>query len=150
MARGVGDLDMENRKAEEWVSQLQCWSLYLLNCFACKDRSLDLICKKVFLKDLCDMWGGLINHTSPAGVGLVRILCYSKVGRKNIAELPKVVNTLGNLSRSSDDWQYIGIYCLLLLLKDPDDWQYIEIELTRLSNLFCVFKMINGVLCMME
>ncbi|KAG4391954.1 hypothetical protein GLYMA_04G044100v4 [Glycine max] len=120
MTRGVGDLEMENRKAEEWASQLQCWSLYLLNCFACKDRSLDLICKKVFLKDLCDMWGGLISHTSPAGVGLIRILCYSKVGRKNIAELPKVVNTLGNLSRSSDDWQYIGIDCLLLLLKDPD------------------------------
>ncbi|RDX94766.1 Tetratricopeptide repeat protein 1, partial [Mucuna pruriens] len=120
ITRGVGDLEMENRKAEEWASQLQCWSLYLLNCFACKDRSLHLICKKVFLKDLCDMWGGLINHTSPAGVGLLRILCYSKIGRKSIAELPKVVNTLVNLSRSSDDWQYIGIDCLLLLLKDPD------------------------------
>nr|KYP70476.1 Tetratricopeptide repeat protein 1 [Cajanus cajan] len=120
ITRGVGDLEMENRKAEEWASQLQCWSLYLLNCFACKDRSLDLICKKVFLKDLCDIWGGFINHTSPGGVGLIRILCYSKVGRKNISELPKVVNTLGNLSRSSDDWQYIGIDCLLLLLKDPD------------------------------
>ncbi|TKY75001.1 Tetratricopeptide repeat protein 1 [Spatholobus suberectus] len=120
LTRGVGDLETENRKAEEWASQFQCWSLYLLNCFACKDRSLDLICKRVFLKDLCDMWGGLINHTSPAGVGLIRILCYSKVGRKSIAELPKVVKTLGNLSRSSDDWQYIGIDCLLLLLKDPD------------------------------
>ncbi|KAG5018410.1 hypothetical protein JHK87_014265 [Glycine soja] len=122
MARGVGDLDMENRKAEEWVSQLQCWSLYLLNCFACKDRSLDLICKKVFLKYLCDMWGGLINHTSPSGVGLVRILCYSKVGRKNIAELPKVVNTLGNLSRSSDDWQYIGCFTLDRAIPEPSKY----------------------------
>ncbi|XP_019437913.1 PREDICTED: uncharacterized protein LOC109343869 [Lupinus angustifolius] len=122
LTRGVGDLEIENQKAEEWGSQLQCWSIYLLNCFACKDRSLslNLICKRVFLRDLCNMWGGLVNHTSPAGVGLIRILCYNKVGRKNIAESPKVLKILGNLSRSSDDWQYIGIDCLLLLLKDPD------------------------------
>ncbi|KAL2346460.1 hypothetical protein Fmac_000460 [Flemingia macrophylla] len=136
ITRGIGDLEMENRKAEEWASQLQCWSLYLLNCFACKDRSLDLICKKVFLKDLCYMWGGLINHTSPGGVGLIRILCYSKVGRKSIAELPKVVNSLGNLSRSSDDWQYIGIDCLLLLLKDPDTrYKVVDIASSYLIDL---------------
>ncbi|XP_027356945.1 uncharacterized protein LOC113866265 [Abrus precatorius] len=136
LTRGVGDLEMENRKAEEWCSQLQCWSLYLLNCFACKDRSLDLICKTVFLKDLCDMWGGLINHTSPAGVGLIRILCYSKIGRKSIAELPKVLMALGNLSRSSDDWQYIGIDCLVLLLKDPDTgYKVIDVAASYLVDL---------------
>ncbi|KAJ0025303.1 hypothetical protein Pint_08680 [Pistacia integerrima] len=120
LTRGVGGLEMENRKAEEWASQLQCWSLYLLNCFACKERSLDLICQKDFLIDLCYIWGGLVNHTSPAGVGLIRILCYSKTGRKNIAESKEVIENLCNVSRSSDDWQYMGIDCLLFLLKDPD------------------------------
>jgi len=70
------------------------------------------------LRNLCDMWGGLVNHTSPAGVGLIRILCYSKDGRKSIAESKEIIETLCNLSRSSDDWQYMGIDCLLLLLKD--------------------------------
>ncbi|KAJ1385458.1 Tetratricopeptide-like helical domain superfamily [Sesbania bispinosa] len=136
LTRGIGDLEMENHKAEEWASQLQCWSLYLLNCFACKDRSLNLICKMEFLKDLCDVWGGLINHTSPAGVGLIRILCYNKVGRKSIAELPKVIKTLGNLSRSSDDWQYMGIDCLVLLLKDPDTrYKVIDIAASYLVDL---------------
>ncbi|XP_038716254.1 uncharacterized protein LOC120009659 [Tripterygium wilfordii] len=120
LTRGVRGLDMENRKAEEWGSQLQCWSLYLLNCFAYKGRSLKLICKHEFLRDLCGMWGGLVNHTSPAGVGLVRILCYNKYGRKNIAEMKEVIVNLCNLARSSDDWQYIGIDCLLILLKDQD------------------------------
>jgi hypothetical protein len=123
LTRGLGDLEMENRKAEEWTSQLQCWSIYLLNCFACKDynnKSLNLICKKVFLNDLCDMWGGLMNHTSSGGFGLIRILCYNNIGRKKISKLPKVVETLCNLSRSCDDWQYLGIDCLLLLLKDQN------------------------------
>ncbi|KAL5777643.1 hypothetical protein ACOSP7_010569 [Xanthoceras sorbifolium] len=120
LTRGVGGLEMENRKAEEWASQLQCWSLYLLNCFACKERSLNLICRPDFLIDLCQMWGGLVNHSSPAGIGLIRILCYSKTGRKNIAKSVEVIENLCNLSRSSDDWQYMGVDCLLLLLKDPD------------------------------
>lgn len=120
LTRGVGGLEMENCKAEEWSSQLQCWSLYLLNCFAYKERSLNLICKHEFLKDLCGMWGGLVNYTSPAGFGLMRILCYSKYGRKKVAESKEALENLGNLSRSSDDWQYMGIDCLLLLLKDPD------------------------------
>ncbi|KAL1310432.1 hypothetical protein HN51_053056 [Arachis hypogaea] len=120
LTRGVGDLEMENRKAEEWGSQLQCWCIHLLNCFAFKERCLNLICQKEFLKQLCHMWGGLVNHTSPGGVGLLRILCYSKFGRKIIAEIPKVIINLGNISRSSDDWQYMAIDCLLLLLKDSD------------------------------
>lgn len=142
LTRGVGGLEMENRKAEEWASQLQCWSLYLLNCFACKERSLNLICKQDFLMDLCYMWGGLVNHNSPAGVGLIRILCYNKTGRKNIAESKEVIENLCNLSRSSDDWQYMGIDCLLLLLKDPDTrYKVIEtatlflIDLVELSSL---------------
>ncbi|KAI9201113.1 hypothetical protein LWI28_018226 [Acer negundo] len=128
----LGGLEMENRKAEEWASQLQCWSLYLLNCFACKERSLNLICKQEFLIDLCTMWGGLVNHQkSPAGIGLIRILCYSQIGRKNIAECEVVIENLCNLCRSSDDWQYMGIDCLLLLLKDPDT-RYIIIETATL------------------
>ncbi|XP_057989928.1 uncharacterized protein LOC110650496 isoform X1 [Hevea brasiliensis] len=131
LTRGVGGLDMENRKAEEWASQIQCWSLYLLNCFACKERCLDLICRQEFLKYLCGMCGGLVNHSSPAGVGLIRILCYSKNGRKSIAESKEVINNICNLSRSSDDWQYMGIDCLLLLLKDQDT-RYKVIEITTL------------------
>ncbi|KAK4390471.1 hypothetical protein Sango_2110400 [Sesamum angolense] len=120
LTRGVGGVETENRKAEEWASQLQCWSIHLLNCFAVKERSISLICKQEFLKELSEMWGGLVNHSSPAGVGLIRILCYSKVGRENISKSRYVVENLCKLSRSSDDWQYMGIDCLLLLLKDPD------------------------------
>lgn len=120
LTRGVGGLEMENRKAEEWASQLQCWSLHLLNCFAVKESCLDLICNKKFLRDLSEMWGGLVNHSSPGGVGLIRVLCYNKYGRKCIAESRKAVKSLCNLSRSSDDWQYMAIDCLLLLLSDSD------------------------------
>ncbi|KAK6939690.1 hypothetical protein RJ641_029221, partial [Dillenia turbinata] len=120
LTRGLGGAEIENRKAEEWAIQLQCWSLYLLNCFACKERSLSLVCSQEFLKDLSQMWGGLVNHASPSGVGLIRILCYSKMGRKCVAESIYVLESLCNLSRSSDDWQYMGIDCLLLLLRDAD------------------------------
>ncbi|XVF64158.1 hypothetical protein PTKIN_Ptkin09bG0145300 [Pterospermum kingtungense] len=136
LTRGVGGLEMENRKAEEWASQLQCWSIYLLNCFACKERSLNLICKQEFLTDLSGMWGGSVNHSSPAGVGLIRILCYSKYGRKSISESKEVLENLCHLSRSSDDWQYMGIDCLLLLLKDPDTrYKVIEIATMFLIDL---------------
>ncbi|TYH11940.1 hypothetical protein ES288_A06G026300v1 [Gossypium darwinii] len=136
LTRGAGGLEMENRKAEEWASQLQCWSLYLLNCFACKERSLNLICNQGFLVDLCGMWGGLVNHSSPAGVGLIRILCYSKYGRQNISESKQVLENLCHLSRSSDDWQYMGIDCLLLLLKDIDTrYKVIEIVTMFLIDL---------------
>lgn len=122
LTRGVkGSEIMENLKAEEWTTQIQCWSLHLLNCFAYQERCLDLICDDVaFLKKLCGMWGGLASHVSPCGVGLLRILCYSKYGRKRVAESREVIESLCNLSRSSDDWQYMSIDCLLLLMKDPD------------------------------
>ncbi|PHU20722.1 hypothetical protein BC332_11873 [Capsicum chinense] len=118
LTRGVGGLEMENSKAEEWASQLQCWSLHLLNCFAIKERCLNLICEQNFLKELSEMWGGLANDTSPGGVGLIRVLCYNKDGRRCIAESNDVIKNLCNLSRSSDDWQYMGTDCLLLLLAD--------------------------------
>ncbi|XWS29734.1 hypothetical protein CRYUN_Cryun24cG0055900 [Craigia yunnanensis] len=82
LTRGLGGLELQFRKAEEWASQLQCCSLYLLNCFACKDRSLNLICKKEFLKNLCGMWGGLVNLTSPAGIGFLRTLFLQNRKRK--------------------------------------------------------------------
>lgn len=136
LTRGVEGVEMENRKAEEWASQLQCWSLYLLNCFASKEKSVNLICRQNFLKDLSEMWGGFVNHSSPAGVGLIRILCYSKIGRKSISELKEVILSLCNLSRSSDDWQYMGIDCLLLLLRDPNTrYKIIEIAAIFLIDL---------------
>ncbi|MQL94811.1 hypothetical protein Taro_027471 [Colocasia esculenta] len=118
LTRGLGGEEMENRKAEEWASQLQCWSLYLLSCFACKDRSHARIYRKDFLRELGRMWGGLVNADSPAGVGLMRILCRSGAGRRAVAECKEAVEGLCNLSRSSDDWQYMGIDCLLLLVTD--------------------------------
>ncbi|XP_065882266.1 uncharacterized protein [Euphorbia lathyris] len=136
LTRGAGGIELENRKAEEWASQLQCWSIYLLNCFACKERSLDIICKQDFLEDLCGIWGGLVNHSSPAGVGLIRILCYSINGRKHIAESEQVITHLCNLSRSSDDWQYIAIDCLVLLLRDEETrYKVIEIATFFLVDL---------------
>ncbi|XP_061341628.1 uncharacterized protein LOC133287942 [Gastrolobium bilobum] len=119
LTRGHGGLELENRKAEEWASQLQCWSLYLLDCFACKERSLRLICKKQFLKDLCGMWGGLTNPTSPAGIGLLRTLCHTQIGRESIAHLHEVIVNLCNVSRSSDDRKHMAIDSLLQLLRDP-------------------------------
>ncbi|KAL4559605.1 hypothetical protein LXL04_031748 [Taraxacum kok-saghyz] len=118
ITRGVGGIEMENRKAEEWASQIQCWCLHLLNCFAIRGRSIDVICNQEFLKDLSSMWGGLVNHTSPAGVGLIRILCYNPIGRTKVSESKEVLESICNLSRSSDDWQYMAIDCLLLLLHD--------------------------------
>ncbi|XWS41815.1 hypothetical protein CRYUN_Cryun17cG0115400 [Craigia yunnanensis] len=132
LTRGLGGLELQFRKAEEWASQLQCWSLYLLNFFACKERSLNLICKKEFLKNLCGMWGGLVNLTSPAGIGLLRTLCSSKTGRENVVNLKEVMESLCNVSRSSDDWQDMAIDCLLLLLKDPDT-RYKVIDIAALS-----------------
>ncbi|KAL7618831.1 hypothetical protein Lser_V15G00908 [Lactuca serriola] len=136
ITRGVGGLEMENRKAEEWASQIQCWSLHLLNCFAIRGRSIDVICNKEFLKELSSMWGGLVNHTSPAGVGLIRILCYTPVGRTRVSESEEVIESICNLSRSSDDWQYMAIDCLLLLLHDLNTrYKVLEIASVYLFDL---------------
>ncbi|XP_052190611.1 uncharacterized protein LOC127800188 [Diospyros lotus] len=144
LTRGVGGLEMENRKAEEWASQLQCWSLYLLNSFAIKEKSIDPMCEEDFLKELSGMWGGLMNHSSPAGIGLIRILCYSEKGRKKIAASKEVLETLCNLSRSSDDWQYMGIDCLLFLLNDPDSrYKVIQTAIFSLVDLI-ELKKIGG------
>lgn len=140
LTRGVGGREIEDRKAEEWASQLQCWSLHLVKCFASKGRCLDIICKKnpIFLRDLCGMWGGLSNYTSSGGVGLVKILTHNKFSRKYIAESREIIDTLCNLSRSSDDWQYIGIDCLLLLLKDPQT-RYNVIQIAA----FCLIDLVE-------
>ncbi|KAL6511710.1 hypothetical protein OROGR_021307 [Orobanche gracilis] len=120
LTRGMGGVEMESRKAEEWASQLQCWSLQLINCFAFKAEFLPTICKTEFLVKLPGMWGGLVNENSPAGIGLLRTICHHKLGRGPIAGCPGVVDALCNIARSSDDWQYMAIDCLLWLLQDPN------------------------------
>ncbi|XVF59324.1 hypothetical protein PTKIN_Ptkin07bG0266700 [Pterospermum kingtungense] len=136
LTRGLGGLELQLKKTEEWASQLQCWSLYLLNCFACKERSLNLICNKEFLKNLCGMWGGLVNLTSPAGIGLLRTVCSSKTGREKVADVKEAIKSLCNVSRSSDDWNEMAIDCLLLLLKDPNTrYKVIDIAVLCLVDL---------------
>ncbi|KAK3221471.1 hypothetical protein Dsin_008496 [Dipteronia sinensis] len=66
------------------------------------------------------MWGGLENPNSVSGIGLIRTLCYTKIGRESVANLKQVIKSLCNVSRSSFDWQFKAIDSLLLLLKDPD------------------------------
>ncbi|KAI6689096.1 hypothetical protein NL676_025924 [Syzygium grande] len=118
LTRGIGRTELEDRKAEEWASQLQCWSLYLLNCFACKGRSLDLICREEFLKDLCEMWGGLVNHSNPGGVGLIRILCYTKIGRERIADCKEVLRHLCHIEEAMLKYNEALEICPLRLRKD--------------------------------
>ncbi|EEF37461.1 uncharacterized protein LOC8285630 [Ricinus communis] len=136
LTRGLGGKERENKKAEEWAIQLRCWSLHLLNCFAYKERCLDLICKKQFLRDLCEMWGGLGKKTSPGGFGVLRTLCNSKTGRVSIANLEEVIVSLCNTSRSSHDCQHMAIDSLLSLLKDSDTrHKVIEIAALFLADL---------------
>ncbi|GMN33741.1 hypothetical protein TIFTF001_004311 [Ficus carica] len=118
LTRGMGGVEMESRKAEEWASQLQCWSLQLINCFAFKPELLSTICKPEFLIKLPGMWGGLVNENSPAGIGLLRTICHHKFGRGPVAACPGIIESLCNIARSSDDWQYMAIDCLLWLLQD--------------------------------
>ncbi|KAL8491412.1 hypothetical protein ACS0TY_023155 [Phlomoides rotata] len=118
LTRGMGGVEMESRKAEEWASQLQCWSLQLINCFAFKPEFLPTICKSEFLVKLPGMWGGLVNENSPAGIGLLRTICHHKVGRGPVASCPEIIDALCNIARSSDDWQCMAIDCLLWLVQD--------------------------------
>ncbi|XP_031492157.1 uncharacterized protein LOC116258866 [Nymphaea colorata] len=120
LTRGMGGVEMESRKAEEWASQLQCWSLQLINCFAFKAEFIPFVCKPEFLVKLPGMWGGLVNENSPAGIGLLRTICHHKHGRLQVASLPGIIEALCNIARSSDDWQYMAIDCLLWLLKDQN------------------------------
>ncbi|KAJ4799665.1 ARM-repeat/Tetratricopeptide repeat (TPR)-like protein [Rhynchospora pubera] len=119
LTRGMGGAEMESRKAEEWASQLQCWSLQLINCFALKAEFVSDICKPEFLVRLPGMWGGLVNENSPAGVGLLRSICQHRVGRGHVASCSGVVEGLCNIAKSSDDWQYMAVDCLIWLLQDP-------------------------------
>ncbi|CAD6250485.1 unnamed protein product [Miscanthus lutarioriparius] len=123
LTRGMGGVEMESRKAEEWASQLQCWSLQLINCFAFKPEFLHDTCKPDFLVKLPGMWGGLVNENSPAGVGLLRTICQSKVGRGHVANIPGTIDTLCNIARSSDDWQYMAVDCLIWLVQDASTCQ---------------------------
>jgi hypothetical protein len=120
LTRGMGGLEMESRKAEEWASQLQCWSLQLVNCFAFKEEFLPTICQADFLEQLPCMWGGLVNESSPAGLGVLRTICYQRLGRLPVAESPCIIDALCNIARSSDDWQYMAVDCLMWLLQDSN------------------------------
>lgn len=120
LTRGLGGLETENQKAEEWGIQLQCWSLDLLNCFASRGRSLDRICEVGFLKKVSVMWGGLVNRKSPGGIGLIKTLCKTEFGRSRVSEVREVIERLCDLSRSSDDWKEMALDTLLLLLKDSN------------------------------
>lgn len=134
--RGGGGMEMEEKKAEEWASQLQCWSLYLLNCFATKNRGINLICKKDFLKELCCMWGGVENQSSFSGVALIRSLCLTQNGRTSIGNLKQVVQSLCSLCRSSDEWQWKAVETLLILLKEQDTrYQVMDIAAPFLVDL---------------
>lgn len=142
LTRGMGGVEMESRKAEEWASQLQCWSLQLINCFAFKPESLSAICKPEFLVKLPGMWGGLVNENSPAGIGLLRTICHHKLGRGPVASCPSIIEALCNIARSSDDWQYMAIDCLLWLIQDPNTCHKVVdkavpalIDLAEISNL---------------
>lgn len=142
LTRGMGGVEMESRKAEEWASQLQCWSLQLINCFAFKPEFLPDICKPEFLVKLLDMWGGLVNENSPAGIGLLRTICQHKLGRGPVASSSVTIEALCNIARSSDDWQYMAIDCLLWLVQDPstchkvvDKAAPVLIDLSEISTL---------------
>ncbi|KAL6222647.1 hypothetical protein ACLB2K_006039 [Fragaria x ananassa] len=136
ITRGLGGLEVESRKAEEWSSQLQCWSLNLLNCFVSKESCLGLICKREFLIEVCGIWGGLANPNSPGGIGLLKAVCQTKFGRQSVANSQEVIERLCNLSRSSDNWKLMGIDCLLLLLRDPETRvRVVEISVVYLVDL---------------
>ncbi|PRQ48129.1 putative clathrin, heavy chain [Rosa chinensis] len=136
LAMKIASTCLKRVKAEEWGSQLQCWSLNLLNCFVSKERCLGLICKKEFLVEVCGIWGGLANPNSPGGIGLLKALCQTKFGRQSVANSQEVIERLCSLSRSSDEWKLMAVDCLLLLLKDPETRiKVVEISVVYLVDL---------------
>jgi len=145
LTRGMGGVEMESRKAEEWASQLQCWSLQLINCFAFKHEFLPTICKPEFLIKLPGMWGGLVNENSPAGIGLLRTICHQKLGRGPVASCPGIIDALCNIARSSDDWQYMAIDCLLWLLQDPNTCHKVKLPQLCIDIWFCYFTSVEFV-----
>ncbi|KAI6684752.1 hypothetical protein NL676_030665 [Syzygium grande] len=52
----MGGVEMESRKAEEWASQLQCWALQLINCFAFKPEFLPAIYDWQYMAIDCLLW----------------------------------------------------------------------------------------------
>lgn len=136
LTRGLGGVEIENRKAEEWTIQTQCWSIHLLNCFARKEKHLNLICKRNFLRNLSQIWGGLMNPEAPGGIGLLRTLCKTETGRKNVADLEEVLKSLCVRARSSDEWQIMAIECLLSMIKDPETrYRVLQISVFSLVDL---------------
>ncbi|CAA6675164.1 unnamed protein product [Spirodela intermedia] len=74
-------MEMESRKAEEWASQLQCWSLQLINCFAFKQEFLSVI-----------------NKVTPVLVDLAEISTLGdnkKLGDMIVCVLQECIQTLG-------------------------------------------------------
>ncbi|KAL9245825.1 hypothetical protein vseg_019430 [Gypsophila vaccaria] len=120
LTRGVGGVEFEDKKAEKWASDLRCWSLSLLDCFVRRDRCINLICNdQNFMKNLSEMWGGLVNKKSFCGIRLLRSLCHTKIGRFCVATSKEAIVGLCNTSRSSNEWQYMAIEALLSIIKDP-------------------------------
>ncbi|KAK4776481.1 hypothetical protein SAY86_005169 [Trapa natans] len=157
LTRGMGGVEMESRKAEEWSSQLQCWSLQLINCFAFKPEFLSSICKPEFLVKLPGMWGGLVNENSPAGIGLLRTICHHKMGRGPVANCPVIIEALCNIACSSDDWQYMAIDCLLWLIQDSSTCHKVVekavpvlVDLTEISNLGDQKKVGDSIITVLE
>ncbi|XP_078447670.1 ARM-repeat/Tetratricopeptide repeat (TPR)-like protein [Wolffia australiana] len=151
LTRGVGGREMESSKAEEWASQLQCWSLQLINCFAFKPEFLPAICRPEFLVELPGMWGGLVNDSSPAGIGLLRTICRHKLGRANVSGHLSLIEALGNVARSSDDWQFMAIDCLLSLFSDPNSCCKVASRvLPVLADLAETPTMRDTILCVLE
>ncbi|KAK4766811.1 hypothetical protein SAY87_008453 [Trapa incisa] len=157
LTRGMGGVEMESRKAEEWSSQLQCWSLQLINCFAFKPEFLSSICKPEFLVKLPGMWGGLVNENSPAGIGLLRTICHHKMGRGPVANCPVIIEALCNIACSSDDWQYMAIDCLLWLIQDSSTCHKVVekavpvlVDLVEISNLGDQKKVGESIITVLE
>ena len=119
---------IELRKGEEWASELQCWALQLINCFAMKEKYLPIVCRPDFLAKLPSMWGGLVNEKSPAGIGLLLTICRHKIGRSYVAASPNIIQAFCNTVWLSDDWEYMAVDCLLFLLQDSHTRRWVGLH----------------------